>query len=329
MRALILAPFDPRCIATLGRSLDVTHESWLETRRLADPDRLGLRLGEENTSILVVESDFVFEEVFDQAEGLKLVGVCRNSTHQIDVEAATRHGVLVVNTPGRNARAVAEHVLGLMLALARRIPEAHEYVRDKCWRNPAEPYITMRGVELAGRTLGIVGLGAIGATLADIGSALGMKVSAHDPYVTRPPDGIALLELDALMASSDFVCVHVPATPETEGLIDARRLSLMRTTAYLVNASDPSVADQAALVGVLRQRRINGAAFDVFDSHPVSPTNPLLELDNVVLSPHLGGATEETIGRHSQLMTDDILRFLKGRRPRHLVNEEAWERRGR
>ena len=136
MRALILAPFDQRCIATLHRSLDVTHESWLETRRLADPDQLGLRLGEEHTSILVLESDFVFEEVFELAEGLKLVGVCRNSTHQIDVEAATRHGVLVVNTPGRNARAVAEHVLGLMLALARRIPEAHEYVRDKRWQNP-------------------------------------------------------------------------------------------------------------------------------------------------------------------------------------------------
>ena len=329
MRALILAPFGHRHLATLRQHLDVTYESWLDTRLLTDPDQLGLRLREEETDILVVESDFVFEEVFERAEGLKLVGVCRNSTHQIDVEAATHHGVLVVNTPGRNARAVAEHVLGLMLALARRIPEAHQYVRDKRWRNPAEPYITMRGVELAGRTLGIIGLGAIGATLAEIGSGLGMKVVAHDPYVTHPPDGIRLLELDALMSSSDFVCVHVPASSETEGLIDARRLNLMGANAYLVNASDPSVVDQAALVEALRQRHIKGAACDVFDSHPVSPANPLLALDNVVLSPHLGGATEETIERHSRMITDDILSFSKGRKPRHLVNQEAWQRRGR
>ena len=118
------------------------------------------------TRVLVVEDDFVFEEIFQQAPGLKFVGICRNSINQIDVDAATKHGVLVVNTPGRNAQAVAEHVLALMLSLARQIPAANNYVHAKKWENPAEPYVSMRGIELAGRTLGIIGMGAIGKSLA-------------------------------------------------------------------------------------------------------------------------------------------------------------------
>ena len=307
--------------------MEVAYESWLDTRRLYDPDNLGARLREEGIGILVVESDFVFEEVFDQADALRFVGLCRNATSPIDLDAATRHGVAVVNTPARNAQAVAEHALGLMLALARRIPTAHQYVKEGRWRNPAEPYISMRGIELAGRTLGIIGLGAIGRRLARICSALDMKVLAYDPYVESAPQGVMRVGMDELMAQSDFISVHAPSTPETEGLIDARRLSLMKPTAYLVNASDATVADLGALAEALRRRRIAGAALDVFETHPVSPDNLLLGLDNVVLTPHLGGATQETIERHSRMMADDILRFLDGERPENLVNPEVWERR--
>ena len=327
-RALILAPFDSRHMVRLRQSLEVAHESWLDTRRLYDPDELADRIVEERIAVLVIEADFVFEELFDQADALRFIGVCRQSTGHVDVEAATRHGVVVVNTPGRNAQAVAEHALGLMLALARRIPAAHHYVRERRWQNPVEPYLSMRGVELAGRTLGIIGLGAIGGRLGEIGSALGMKVLAHDPYVESAPRGVALTGLDDLAAQADFVSVHVPATPETEGLLSARLLSSMKPTAYLINTSDWSVVDQEALIETLQRRRIAGAGLDVFETHPVSPDSPVLALDNVVLTPHLGGATEETIERHSRLMADDILGFLEGRRPKHLVNPEVWECRG-
>ena len=332
VRALILAPFSRRHLDRLRRSVDVSYESWLDTRRLYDPDQLASRLRKEDMAILVVESDFVFEDLFQQATGLRFVGVCRNSTGHIDVEAATRHGVVVVNTPARNAQAVAEHTLGLMLALARGIPAAHQYVGEGRWEDPVEPYISMRGVELGGRTLGIVGLGAIGKRLAEFGLALGMKVMALDPYAKRVRRRITLVDKGHLMAQSDFIAIHVPLTPETEGLLDAEDLALMKPTAYLVNASDAAVVVQEALVEALRHRRMAGAAFDVFDSHPVSPRSPLLALDNVVLSPHLGGATVETIERHSQTMADDILLFLEGRPPEHMVNPpmnpRAWRQNG-
>ena len=328
MRALILALFPAPQLDRLRGSIDVTYESWLDSRRLHSPEELAARLECESTEVLVVELDFVFDEVFDEAPSLRFVGVCRNATNQVDVDAATGHGVLVVNTPGRNARAVAEHALGLMLSLARRIPAAHAYVAGGRWANPMEPYMCMRGVELGGRTLGIVGLGAIGGTLAQLALALGMTVLAYDPYVRSGPDGVSLTDLDSLLAAADFVSIHAPETADTEELIDARRLSLMKPTAYLVNLSASGIVSQTALLDVLYKKKIAGAAFDVFETHPIAPSNPLLRLDNVVLTPHLGGATDETVERHSEMMAGDILRFVEGRRPVNLVNPEAWDARG-
>lgn len=327
MHALILAPFSGIQLARLRQSISVAYESWMDTRRLYDPDDLAARINKDRTSILVVESDFVFEETFEQVESLKFIGICRAATNQIDVDAATSRGILVVNTPGRNAQAVAEHTLGLMLALARRIPEAHHYVKKGRWQNPAVPYVALRGIELAGRTLGIIGMGAIGRKLARMASALEMKVLGYDPYAAQIPAGVALTDLDGLLTRSDFVSVHVPLTSETEGLMDSRRLNLMKPTAFLVSACDASIFEKNVLVETLKNRRIAGAAFDVFETHPVSPQNPLLSLDNVILSPHIGGATEETVERHSQMITDDILRFLDGQRPVNLVNPDAWKRR--
>ena len=155
-RALVLAPFSETHLGRLRESLDVVHESWLESRRIYDPEELGARLASELVSFLLVESDFVFEDMLERANALRFIGVCRGGTNHVEVEAATRRGIVVVNTPGRNARAVAEHALGLMLSLARNIPRAHSFVAGGMWRNPAEPYVSMRGVELGGRTLGIV-----------------------------------------------------------------------------------------------------------------------------------------------------------------------------
>ena len=322
--ALILAPFADDALARLRRRASVAHESWLTTRRLYAPEELAERIERDGIDALVVESDFVFDEVFENAPSLRFVGVCRSSVSHVDLGAATRNGVIVVNTPARNAQAVAEHTLALMLALARRVVEAHNYVAQGRWRNPAEPYVALRGSELGGKTLGIVGLGAIGRALARVCAALGMSVTACDPYAQDVPPDVRMLPLDDLLAQADFVCVHAPSTAETRGMLDADKLALMKSTAYLVCASDPSVLSRDALVDALRARRIAGAAFDVFETHPVAPDNPLLTLDNVILSPHLGGATGETVERHSQAMANDLLRFWAGERPLNLVNPAAW-----
>ena len=324
-RALILAPFSDAGLERLADRVEVHYESWMDSGRVHDPEELASKLGELGASILVMELDFVFEEVFEAAPGLEFVGVCRAATNHVDIESATAHGAVVVNTPGRNAQAVAEHALGLMLALARRIPEGHSYVMGGRWENPVGPYVDLRGVELAGRTLGMVGLGAIGRRLAEMADAIGMTCVAYDPYVESPPQGIRLVDLDELMAHSDFISVHAPLTGETEGLIDSRRLALMKPTAYIVNLSGAAIVDRDGLRSALESMTIAGAALDVFETQPIAPDHPLLALDNVVLTPHVGGATDETIERHSMMMASDIVRFLDGNRPVNLVNPAAWE----
>ena len=299
----------------------------MDSGRIHDPEELAAKLNERHASILVIEVDFVFEEVFEAAPHLEFVGICRAATNHVDIEAATANGVVVVNTPGRNAQAVAEHALGLMLALARRIPEGHNYVVGGRWVNPVGPYVELRGVELAGRTLGIVGLGAIGRRLAGLAGAIGMTCVAYDPYLESPPPGVSLKDLDEVMSCADFVTIHAPLTTDTDGMIDSRRLALMKPTAYLVNLSGAGIVDRDGLTAALESRAISGAALDVFETHPIAPNHPLLSLDNVVLTPHLAGATDETIERHSMMMASDIVRFLDGVRPVNLVNPAVWEAR--
>jgi phosphoglycerate dehydrogenase-like enzyme len=151
---------------------------------------------------------------------------------------------------------------------------------------------------------------------------------ACDPYVSVSGD-VTMASLETVLVEADFLSIHAPLTDETEGLLDEARLATMKKTAYIVNCSDASIIDRTALVDALRSRSIAGAAVDVFETHPVAPDNPLIALNNVILSPHVGGATAETIERHSRTMTDDVLRFLDGERPKNLVNPEAWNRSSR
>lgn len=328
MRVLILAPFSPLALARLRESAKAVHESWLETRVLQDPEFLGARLEREGFDAVVVEGDFLFGETFDAAPGLRFAGICRAATNQVEVEAATERGVLVVNTPGRNATAVAELTIGLMFSLARRVPEADRYVRGRKWESPLDPYTSLRGVELAGRTVGIVGLGAIGRQVAKLCRALAMHVLAYDPLVPGPDTesaGAAWADLDNLIESSDFVTLHCPPSQDGTPMLDSARIDRMRPGAFLVNTASEALVDTKAVAAALRTGRLGGAAFDVFETTPVQPSHPLLELDNVVLTPHIGGATDETVERHSQMMVDDLLRFAAGNRPINLVNPEAWE----
>ena len=328
MKILILAPFAQPVVEGLKQNLDVIHENWMDTKRLLSSQEFVQRIQEQDIPILVVEADFVQREVFEKAPKLKFLGVCRADVVHVDVAAATECGVPVVNTPARNAVAVAELTLGLMLALLRKIPAAHNMVSSGKWVDPTDAYFHMRGSELWRKTIGIIGFGAIGQQVAKRLRAFDSTVLAYDPYVglERMKElGVTKLDLDELMKQSDIVTVHCTTTPETVGLISAQRLSLMKPTAYFVNAASAYVVDEEALVRVLRERHIAAAAFDVYRTWPVKPDDPILKLDNVVLTPHIGGATDESVLRHSQMMADDIERFLKGERPKNLVNPQVWK----
>ena len=332
MRALVLAPFTAEALSALRALMPLAYEPWTETQKLHDPEELAARINAENITVLIVEADFMVEELFQAAQPLRFAAMCRAALNQVDLEAATRHGVIVVHTPGRNAQGVAELTLGLMLALARRIPQAHAYVHQGQWQDPVEPYINMGGVELAGKGLGIVGLGATGRRVARMGRAVGMRVVAYDPYagpLGARRAGAVLTSVEDLLRTSDFVTLHAPETPETEGLLDAPRFTQMRAGSYLVNVSSPALVNQKALLAALAEGPLAGAAFDVHEAHPIPPNSPLLGLDNVVLTPHIGGATDGTRHRQSWMVLEDLQRFLAGRRPRHLANAAAWRRHGR
>ncbi len=323
LHALVLAPFSKIALDELGVRMAVTHESWMDTLRLYDPDELAERINELSVTALIVESDFVFVETFEQVSTLRFVGVCRAAINHVDVDSATEHGIVVVNSPGRNSRAVAEHIFGLMLSLARQIPAADRYVKDGRWSSPEEPYRTLRGVELGGRTLGLVGFGAIGRQVATIAAALGMTVLAHDPYIADSPADVTLTDLDSLLAGSDFVATLAPLNAETTGMLDAGKLARMKPGAFLITSSGVSITDQPALLQALRTGALGGLAVDVFDTHPAAPDSPLLTAENVVLTPHIAGATEETIGRHSDMIAGDLTRFLDGAVPINAVNPEV------
>ena len=329
MKALILAPFWAASLERLRKKLDVAYESWMDTSKLLSAEEFIERIQGEGIEIIVVEADFITREVFEKATKLKFVGVCRADVVYVDVKAATERGVLVVNTPARNATAVAELTLGLMLALMRNIPRAHQMVSSGKWVDPAVAYFSMRGAELGGKTVGIVGFGAIGRQVAKRVSAFDATVLAYDPFVE--PDkikeaGAKPVELDKLMKESDIITLHCSTAPEAMGLISAQRIAMMKPTAYLINAASAFVIDNEAIIKALQDRRIAGAAFDVFETWPVRPDSPLLKMDNVVLTPHIGGATDETIVRYSQMMADDIERFTKGERPKNLLNPQAWRK---
>ena len=329
--ALVLAPFSEDALVALRRSLPVTYESWTETRRLHSPEELSQRINLGGINILVVEADFVFDDVFQQAGPLEFLGVCRSSLDHIDIDAATEHGVLVVNTPGRNAQGVAELTMGFMLYLARGISHLNGYVRAGKWESPAEPYISMGGVELRGKTLGIIGLGSVGRTVARLGQAFGMQVVAYDPYAGlagRKKVGAMLASLEGVLTASDFLSIHAAHTPDTEGLLDGRRLALMKAGSYIINTAAYSIIDEAALVEKLKSGHIAGVALDVHRTHPIAPSSPLLKLENVILTPHIGGATDGTVERQSWMMVEDIQRYLQGRRPLRLVNRQVRRRHG-
>ena len=242
----------------------------------------------------------------------------------VDVEACTRNGVLLTITPDGVRRPVATSLITFVLALAQKLPVKDRLTRAGRW---AERGAHM-GMGLTGRVLGLIGLGSIGREAARLARAFDLRVLAHDPYV-RPDEatavGVELVDLAALLRASDFVGVTCALTPETRHLIDGERLALMKPTSYLINVARGPIVDQVALTAALREGRIQGAALDVFEQEPVDPDDPLLRLDNVIVTPHAICWTDECFLGNGRGAIGSILDVAAGRTPRHVVNRSALE----
>jgi D-3-phosphoglycerate dehydrogenase len=259
--------------------------------------------------------------VIEAGKGLRIIGRAGVGVDNIDLDAATRAGIVVENTPTGNITSAAEHAVGLLFACARRIARADRDMKAGKWSKKE-----CTGVELSGKTLGLVGMGKVGSIVARVAGSLDMELLVHDPYVTEQRAaelGAVKTDLDDLLARSDFVSLHVPATAETVNLIDRDRLQRMKRTAYLVNAARGGIVNEGDLAAALAQGVIAGAALDVFAEEPLDATSPLRSLDNAILTPHLGASTAEAQTRVATDIARQVVEFLQDGAIRHAVNVEV------
>jgi D-3-phosphoglycerate dehydrogenase / 2-oxoglutarate reductase len=274
-------------------------------------------------AIIVRSATRVTAEVLDAGTDLVVVGRAGIGLDNVDVAAATRRGVMVVNAPQSNVLSAAEHTIALLLAQARNIPQADRDLRSGSWNRSR-----WEGIELHDKTLGVVGLGRVGVLVAQRAHSFGMRIAAFDPYVSGERArqlGVRLVStLEELVATADFLTVHLPKTPETIGLIGRDVLAKAKPTLRIINTARGGIVDEAALDEALRESRIAGAALDVFDVEPTTES-PLFELDNVVVTPHLGASTAEAQDKAGQTIAEQVVLALRGDFVPYAVNVAATE----
>ncbi|MFP4632415.1 MAG: phosphoglycerate dehydrogenase, partial [Halobacteriales archaeon] len=303
-KVLVTDPISERGLERLrdaGYAVDVetelSHDELVD--RIAGYEALVVRSGTEVTA-----------EVVDAADDLRIVGRAGVGVDNIDIDAATRKGVIVANAPQGNTVAAAEHALALMFSLSRNVPQANASLKRGEWRKS-----DFVGVEAKDKTLGVLGLGRIGGEVARRGAALGMDVVAFDPYVSesRAEDlGADLLELEDVLSTADFVSVHTPLTDDTRHMISDDEVGRMKSNARLVHASRGGVVDEEAVARAVEDGEIAGAAFDVFESEPPEDDNLLLHVDDVVVTPHLGASTEKAQLNVAETVAIQIINVLEG-----------------
>ncbi|MGH3578064.1 MAG: NAD(P)-dependent oxidoreductase [Mycobacterium sp.] len=318
-RAFVTAPLRGEGFDKLRRLADVVYDPWIEATplRIYTAEQLAGRISAEGADVVVVESDSVSGPVFEL--GLRAIASTRGDPNNVDIPGATAAGIPVLHTPGRNADAVAEMTLALLFAATRHVLAADADVRaGEVFRDGRIPYQRFRGWEVAGRPAGLVGLGAVGRALKWRLAGLGVRVIAYDPYNDE-----ARHSLDELLAEADIVSLHAPVTDDTAGLIGARQFAAMRDSVVFLNTARAQLHDTDALVDALRSGKVAAAGLDHFVGEWLPTDHPLAGMPNVVLTPHIGGATWNTEARQAQMVADDLEALLAGRRPAHIVNPEV------
>jgi D-3-phosphoglycerate dehydrogenase len=320
-RVLVTAPLRGEGLDRLRATADIVYDPWIDQSplRIYSSPQLAERAAAEGVDSLVVESDLVGPEVFERP--LRFVAATRADPVNIDIAAATEAGVPVIRCPGRNADGVAELAVGLLFSVARRIVPADADVRsNEVFRDGTIPYQRFRAWELAGRTAGLVGLGAVGRALKWRLEGLGLSVVAFDPYADGETVG-----LERLLEVSDVVSMHAPVTTETTGMIGAEQFAAMRPSSIYLNTARARLHDTDALVAALQSGHLGGAGLDHFEGEHLPDGHPLASMHNVVLTPHIGGATWDTECRQATMVADDVAALLAGDPLRYIVNPEVMK----
>jgi len=329
MKAFVTAILSPEVLKELESLMEVIYEPWINTREIYfDSKELSEKL--EGIDIFITETDDVKKKEFYELTNIKLLISCRGDPFNVNLKAATEKGLPVLNTPLRNVDAVADLTVCYIIMLARKVQEVDrtlhsedfEVIEFEDWVGYFESF---RGTELGGKTVGIIGFGQIGRRVADRLKPFGVNYLIYDPYIA---DEIVKeygdkVDIDFLVKNSDFITIHAAATDENDNLINENQINSMKKTAYLINTAKGSLVDYEALKTALEEKNIAGAALDVFPLEPIDEDNDFLEFKNTIVSPHIGGDTNEIIKRQSRMLLDDINLWLNNKIPKNIMNPEV------
>jgi D-3-phosphoglycerate dehydrogenase len=322
LRIFSTAPLRGDGLERLQELGDVVVDPWIdhEPLRLYNSEQLAERVRDEGADVVICEADSCKGPLFELP--LFAIGSTRGDPTNVDLPGATAAGIPVLRAPGRNADGVAELAVALALAATRGVVAADRDVREgQVYRDGSIPYQRFRGWQLAGRTVGIVGYGAVGRAAAWRFEGLGMRVIAADPFA---PD--ATHSLDDLLAQADLVSMHAAVTPDTVGMISAERIARMKPGAVYVNTARAALHDLDALTAALGEGRLAAAGLDHFEGEHLAVDHPLVGMPNVVLTPHIGGATYDTEANHSLLMANGLAALVSGEVPSNIANPEVLDR---
>lgn len=312
MTVLVTAPYNEEGRKELEKLFgSVAYQSWKEQGRAYREDEIIQLLKATNAKGLITELDQVTDSVFASVPELSFVGVCRGMPSNVDVAAASKRGIPVFYTPGRNAQAVAEMFIGNVISFLRHTSTSNQWLKDGKWDSDyLQAYVKFKGNELTGKTVGMVGFGAVGQRIAKLLTAFDCKIKYYDPYVQDVHPQYEKVSLKTVFSLSDIVSVHLPRTEETLGLIDRAYFDLMKESAIFVNTSRAVVVNRNDLLSVLKEHKIRGAILDVFYHEPPEESDyKLISLPNVLATPHLAGATFEVEDHHVTILNEALKKW--------------------